>query len=81
MVVFVIVKKYPQKYNNNNNNNIKESVETIKEELLNSLEEIDDEDKRELEELVGHIKSVEEAAGVVRRYEKILKTKYRGETR
>ena len=45
------------------------------------MKEIDDEDEHGLEELVDHVKNVDEAAGVVRRYEKILKTKYRGETR
>lgn len=42
---------------------------------MNSLKEINDEDECKLEEMVGHIKNAEKAAGEVRRYEEILKTK------
>lgn len=50
-------------------------LETFNDKLSNSLKEIHDDDKHELEELVGHIKKAEKSAGVVRRYEEILKTK------
>lgn len=50
-------------------------LETINKELLNSLKEIGDEDGRELEELVGHIKNTEETSEIIKQYEEILKTK------
>ena len=71
MIVFVIGKKtFPRIQKKK-----KKTLETIKEELINFLKYIDDEDEHQLEEMVGHIKNAEKAAEEVRRYEEILKTK------
>lgn len=71
MIVFVIGKKtFPRIQQKK-----KKTLETIKEELINFLKYIDDEDEHQLEEIVGHIKNAEKAAGEVRRYEEKLKTK------
>ena len=50
-------------------------LETIKKELLNSLNEIEDEVERRLDEMVGQIKNPEEAAGEIKLYENMLTTK------
>ena len=71
MIVFVIGKKtFPRIQQKKKN-----TLETIKEELISFLKYIDDEDKHQLEEMVGHIKNAEKAAGEVQRYEEILKTR------
>ena len=71
MIVFVIGKKtFPRIQKKK-----KKTLETIKEELINFLKYIDDDDEHQLEEIVGHIKNAEKAAGEVRRYEEKLKTK------
>lgn len=71
MIVFVIGKKtFPRIQKKK-----KKTLETIKEELINFLKYIDDEDEHQLEEMVGHIKNAEEADGNFRSYEEILKTK------
>ena len=50
-------------------------LEAIKKELLNSLNEIEDEVERRLDEMVGQIKNPEEAAGEIKLYENMLTTK------
>ena len=53
----------------------KKTLETIKEDLFNSLKEIDDEDKLRLEEMVASTKNVNEVIRMIKQYEEISKIK------
>ena len=50
-------------------------LETVKEELLNSLKEIEDKDECQLGKMAAHIKNPKETAGIIRWYEEMLNTK------